>query len=229
MIVYEATSEEWHLRKYGDPKRCFEKYCIETRFGKYTAHEYIKLLKEEYDERFPRLSNVHINKWNNLVKMFGGTIKGKVLDVGGPGLGAMFLLRRKPDLSKIVCIDGNKYSIEAFKPYLDNRIESICCDFSWFPEVDDDFDTILQIDFAEHVTDELYKKITKWALSKMKKSGHLLIYTPEFPNCVDQLEHISVKSLGFFIKFFLDLNMVINCEVINGRIYMVVNNKMISQ
>ena len=225
MQIYNSTSEKWHFTKYGTPEECYKKYCIETRFGKNTAHEYINLLKYEYDEKFVDLSNTHINKWNNLVKIFGNVINGRVLDIGGPGLGAMFLLRRRWDLSEIISIDGNKYSIEAFRPHLDKKIKSICCDFSWFPEISGEFDTILQIDFAEHVSDDLYKKITKWALSKMKQNGSLIIYTPEFPNCIDQLEHISVKSTGFFLNFFLSLGLTAYVEVNNGRIFMVVRKE----
>ena len=223
--IYCASSEEWHRKTFGDPEECFKPYCDSkehNKYGKDTVYEYIDLLKYGYDGKHKKQSD-HVNrKYKSIANMFGNIINGNVLDIGSPGIADMFLLRLIPNIDKIVCIDGNKYAVEAFRPHLDPKIESICCDFSWFPECDSNFDTILQIDFPEHITDDLYIKITTWALSKMKNTGKLVIYTPEFPNCVNQMEHISVKSLGFYLKLFLNMNLFVTYKIINGRIYMVV-------
>lgn len=220
------TSEIWHKINFGDPRKCYHQY-LQQR----------ELHLEIFSGGKTDITEHGYDKWYSLTRLspFGKEAK-RILDLGSNGLSDMFLLHFCPTIETIVAIDGDKEALETYSKYLDKRIKLIYHDFyeQGFPIVELGFDTpkefdiVLQIDFAEHLPDTLWEAITYWALTKLKINGKMFLYTPAFPFASEQMEHISVKSIGYYSDYFCDrVNMPLNVKfsVLKRRIFIVIEKK----
>lgn len=223
------TSEKWHLEKYGSPEECYE-YILhpdQTHSGRTRPELMAEIIKQRFSKLNPKVRRHVEKKWDGMVKRFPFYKSNEILDIGSPGYGDELLLRHCPNIEKIVCIDGDKDSIEYFRPLLNPKIELIYCNFyeENFPRLDRKFDTMIQMDFPEHVPDKLYEKVTKWGLEFLIPDGTLFLTTPVFPHSIYHKEHISVKSWEYFSDFFNRINMKVKLKASKGRIWLIVNRE----
>ena len=223
------TSEEWHKEKYGDPQKCYDSNLNSDHKNSRVSPELsVEIIHRNFNKLSEKNRNHWINKWKQLVEIFPFKNSKKILDVGSPGHGDSILLKLLPNIEKIVCVDGDLESIKIFKPYLDSWIIPIYQNFyEGLPIVlNEKFDTLIQIDLPEHLPDNLYIDITKWGIEHLNEDGKIFIYTPNYPNCIDQIEHISVKSFDFFHQVFEDLGF--DCKNLSNsksRLYLIVERR----
>lgn len=193
------TSEIEHTKKYGTPEECYKIY-RETNLEDHKNH--LDFVKGEFDKVEEKYILALNHKHKLLSTALDFTRCRNILDVGGSGSFTNFLANTYEDINSIACIDGNTELMRMLGPYLHAKIALLECDFyDNFFKLPYQFDTILQIDFPEHLPDILYANLTKRLVEDyLTKDGELIIYTPEYPLAWDQIEHISVKNIGFYVN-----------------------------
>ncbi len=207
------TSEKAHIAKYGEPIDCWNQYLQTYKDSdEELKHHLNVILGNEIEEK--RRTIVE-SKHNLLTSVFDFSKCKRVLDIGGMGSTTPLLLKKYPNIEKIMVLDGNKTFIDFCKDKLPEQIEVIYCDFyEKFTVTGEKFDTIFQFDVAEHLPDALYISLTRFLVENfLEEGGRVFVYSPDYPFASDQVEHISVKSLGFFVFTFLILNMTITRAV----------------
>lgn len=176
-----------------------------------TTEELIETLKGKPHNHFD-------NKLNLIKTVFNFNNITSILDVGSSGFFTSLLIKSLPSILYATAIDGDEEQITQLNPYIDKRIHQLYHNFYNKPFPTPKYHHIaLHIDFPEHLPDDLYTEIFHWTMQYV--SG-IYIYTPEYPNTVDQYEHISVKTVDYFTNLFTNYRYKI--LVINQRIYAVV-------
>lgn len=220
MPIPILSSERAHTQKYGSPRECYKK---QLRRDRSKPQKMQQLLTGEDCGLDLEVLQWRVSKWHYLSEFFPFEESNIILDLGSTGIMDDLLLELHPHIQKIVAVDGDRNAIDTYRPYLDSRIETICHNFyDGMPTLGYEFDTVLQIDFPEHLPDKLWIDITNWAVSHLKPNGRVFVFTPEFPCAGDQFPHISVRSRGYYVKVFRDkLGMKTRSIVEDKRVYLI--------
>jgi cyclopropane fatty-acyl-phospholipid synthase-like methyltransferase len=207
------TSEYWHSDKYGSPERCWESYLASFKDSDYEVNQHLNYYLENYDKVDDKHKKAISGKQSLLASFFAFEKCKNVLDIGGGcGTTAALLKKNYANIESVLVLEGNSHSSSYVKSYLPDGVEVRHCDFYkdlQSLDIKRTFDAIFQFDIAEHLPDSLYIALTKKIINYLEPGGKLFIYTPEFPYAVDQEEHISVKSVGFFLYVLLGLGLTI--------------------
>lgn len=195
------------------PEETYQQYLADKTSTQ--PEEYTDMLRTgNIDEHFT-------NKINLLTHIFNFNEATSILDVGSSGFFTSLLMRDRPGIKRATVIDGNKEQMQSIQPYIDKRITQVYHNFyqQSFPNISHHH-LALHIDFAEHLPDDLYTEILHWT---MERAQGVYIYTPEYPNCADQYEHISVKTQTYFHSILGRYQYKI--FAVRGRLFIVANNR----
>lgn len=216
------TSERWHTETYGNPEECYKEYLEINKDDR----RLLELLSGDFKELSAARNKHYVDKWSSIAGQFPFKDSSVILDLGSIGVMDEIILTNFKKVKKIVCIDGNKKAIEMVKPHLRPQIKPLYCNFynDKLPELEPEFDTVLQIDFPEHLPDKLWGEVTEWSYNLLKPEGQMFLFCPVYPYASDQIEHISVKSYGYIVNLLskkLNMKIRINETHLETRIFMI--------